>query len=261
MRRTCPTSARQRVPENGIIDAGGLRTYYEVRGHGPPLLLLHGGFGNAASMMPMASILAEHYRVYLPERRGHGHTADIGEITYELMVEDTAAFMRAIGVEKAHIVGYSDGAIICFYLGIWHPELVEKLVPISGNFRWNGLSERSRMIFEKSTPEAFATVLGDLVTAYNLTSPDGPDHFPVVFAKLQRLFLTEPNLTPDELATIRAATLVLAADRDLMDIEHTVALHRAIPNSRLCIIPGANHNLVFDRADEVCAAVMRFLAG
>jgi pimeloyl-ACP methyl ester carboxylesterase len=248
------------MADSGYVDAGGLRTYYEALGDGPPLLLLHGGFGNAASMSPMASLLARHYRVYIPERRGHGHTADIGEITYELMAEDTAAFMQALGIEKAHVVGYSDGAIICFYLGMRHPELVEKLVPISGNFHWNGLSERSRMIFEKSTPEAFAAVLGDLVTAYNENSPDGPEHFPVLFAKMQRLFLTEPNLTPEELATIQAPTLVLAADRDLMDIEHTVALHKAIPNSRLCIIAGANHNLVFDRADGVCAAVLRFLA-
>jgi pimeloyl-ACP methyl ester carboxylesterase len=63
----------------------------------------------------------------------------------------------------------------------------------------------------------------------------------------------------EDLSSIKAPTLVLAADRDLMTIEHTVALHQAIPGSQLCIIPGANHNLVFDRADDVCAAVLAFL--
>lgn len=242
------------------VDVNGLKTYYEVHGEGEPLLLLHGGFGNAPSMAPMTSILSKRYRVYLPERRGHGHTPDIGDITYELMSEDTVGFMRALGIEKAHIVGYSDGAIICFYLGMRHPEIVDHLVPISGNFHWSGLSERSRTIFEKSTPEAFAQVLGDLVAHYNEVSPDGPDHFPVVFNKLQRLFLTEPNLTAEDLAAIKAPTMVLAADRDLMPIEHTVELHRAIEGSELCLIPGANHALVFDRADEVCAAVLRFLS-
>ena len=246
--------------ESGYVDVNGLNTYYEVLGEGPPLLLLHGGFGNAPSMAPMSERLSQSYRVYLPERRGHGHTPDIGDISYELMAEDTAGFMRAIGIERAHIVGYSDGAIICLYLGIRRPEVVERLVPISANFHWNGLTERMREVFSKSTPEAFAMVLGDLVTRYNETSPDGPEHFPVVFAKMQRLFLTEPNLTGADLATIEAPALVIAADRDLMTIEHTVALHQAIPNSQLCIIPGANHNLVFDRAEEVCAAVLRFLA-
>jgi pimeloyl-ACP methyl ester carboxylesterase len=241
------------------VDVNGLKTYYEVHGAGQPLLLLHGGFGNAPSMAPMSSILAKHYRVFLPERRGHGHTRDIGEITYELMAEDTAGFMRAAGIERAHIVGYSDGAIICFYLGMRHPELVNKMVPISGNFHWNGLSERMRSVFEKSTPEAFAQVLGDLVSYYNEVSPDGAGHFPMVFGKLQRLFLTEPNLRVEDLASIKVPTLVLAADGDLMTIEHTVALRHAISGSQLCIIPGAKHNLVFDRADEVCSAILRFL--
>jgi pimeloyl-ACP methyl ester carboxylesterase len=242
------------------IDVNGLNTYYEVHGDGPPLLLLHGGFGNAPSMAPMTDILSRIYRVYLPERRGHGHTPDIGDITYELMTEDTAGFMAAMGIERAHIVGYSDGAIVCFYLGMRYPALVDRLVPISGNFHWKGLAERSRKMFENSTPEAFAQVLGDLVSHYNEVSPDGPEHFPVVFKKLQRLFLTEPKLTPDDLGAIRAPTLVLAADHDLMTIEHTVELHQAIVGSQLYVVPGANHNLVFDRADEVSAAVLRFLS-
>jgi pimeloyl-ACP methyl ester carboxylesterase len=242
------------------VGVNDLKTYYEVHGEGDPLVLLHGGFGNAPSMTPMSNVLSERYRVYVPERRGHGHTPDIGEITYELMAEDTVGFMHAVGIERAHIIGYSDGAIICFYLGIRHPEIVDRLVPISGNFHWNGLSEHMRAVFEKSTPEAFARVLGDLVGHYNEVSPDGPDHFPVVFSKLQHLFLTEPNLTTEHLAAIKAPTLVLAADRDVMSIEHTVELHRAIDGSQLCVIPGANHNLVFDRADEVCAAVSRFLS-
>jgi pimeloyl-ACP methyl ester carboxylesterase len=241
------------------VDVNGLKTYYEVHGAGPPLLLLHGGFGNAPSMAPIARRLAPRFRVYVPERRGHGHTPDIGAITYEAMAEDTAGFVTALGIERAHMVGYSDGAIICFYLGIRYPDRVEKLVPISGNFHWKGLSERARAVFEKSTPEAFAQVLGDLVSHYNDVSPDGAEHFPVVFAKLQRLFLSEPNLTMEDLTSIKVPTLVVAADRDLMTLDHTIDLHRAISGSQLCIIPGANHNLVFDRTDEICAAILNFL--
>ena len=241
------------------VDVNGLKTYYEVYGEGEPLVLLHGGFGNAPSMAPIAGLLSRRYRVYVPERRGHGRTPDIGEINYEVMAEDTAGFISKLGLECPHMVGYSDGAIICFYLGMRHPDRIGKLVPISGNFHWNGLSEHMRAVFEKSTPEAFAQVLGDLVSHYNEVSPDGAEHFPIVFSKLQRLFLTEPNLSVEELAAIKSPTLVLAADRDLMTIEHTVALHQAISGSQLCIIPGANHNLVFDRTDEVCAAALAFL--
>jgi pimeloyl-ACP methyl ester carboxylesterase len=247
------------MTESGFVDVSGLKTYYEVLGDGPPLMLLHGGFGNAASMAPMSERLAKSYRVLLPERRGHGHTPDVGDINYELMTEDTAGFMRAMGIGRAPIVGYSDGAIICLYMAMRHPELVDRIVPVSANFHWNGLTERMREVFAKSTPEAFAMVLGDLVKQYQENSPDGPDHFPVVFSKMQRLFLNEPNLSAEDLAAIQAPTLVIAADRDIMTIEHTVQLHKAITGSQLCIVPGANHNLVFDRAEEVCAAVSRFL--
>jgi len=243
------------------IDVNGLSTYYEVHGEGPPLMLLHGGFGNAPSMAPMTEILSKHYKVYVPERRGHGHTADPGEINYELMTDDTVGFMAALGIEKARVVGYSDGAIICLYLGMRHPGIVERMVPVSANYHWNGLTEHMRAIFEKSTPQAMAAILPDEVKYYNENSPDGPDHFAVFFDKMQKLFLSQPDLTTGELAAIRVPTLVLAADRDLMTIEHTVEMHKAIEGSQLCVIPGANHGLVFDRADEVCAAAMRFLGG
>ncbi len=242
------------------IDVNGLDTYYEVYGDGPPLMLLHGGFGNAPSMAPMSSVLSKHYKVYAPERRGHGHTADAGEINYELMTEDTIGFMQEMGIEKARIVGYSDGAIICLYLGMRYAEVVDRMVPVSANYHWNGLTPHMRVVYENSTPETLAMVIPDEIAYYKDNSPDGPDHFAEVFGKMQKMFLNEPNLTSEDLAAIKVPTLVLAADRDLMTIDHTVEMHKAIEGSQLCIIPGANHALVFDRADEVCAAVLRFLS-
>ncbi|MBF5001460.1 alpha/beta hydrolase [Nocardia sp. BSTN01] len=79
------------------IDAGGLRTYYEVHGDGAPVVLLHGGLGTAESWGQQVGELARHYRVYVPERRGHGRTADVpGPITYAAMAEDTAAWLDAM---------------------------------------------------------------------------------------------------------------------------------------------------------------------
>ena len=73
--------------------------------------------------------LAEHFRVYVPERRGHGRTADVpGPITYEIMAQDTVAFIEALGIERAHLVGWSDGALVGLLVALWRPELVGKLV-------------------------------------------------------------------------------------------------------------------------------------
>ena len=93
------------------VNAGGVRTYYEIHGEGESLVLLHGGLATAESWAMQIPALAERYRVYVPERRGHGRTPDVaGPMTYEMMAEDTAAFLDAAGTGTAHLVGWSDGA-------------------------------------------------------------------------------------------------------------------------------------------------------
>src|SRR3954469_18349966 len=92
------------------VDAAGTRTYYEMNGSGAPLVLLHGGFCTVETLDGLVPALTEHYTVYAPERRGHGRTADVdGPITYTAMAADTIAFLDAVGVAGAQLVGWSDG--------------------------------------------------------------------------------------------------------------------------------------------------------
>ena len=106
----------------GYIDAGGVHTYYEVRGPGDPVVMLHGGFATIETWEAQAAALAERYRVYLPERRGHGRTPDVdGRMTYEAMAADTAAFMEALGIGPAHLVGWSDGGSVALYVALRRP--------------------------------------------------------------------------------------------------------------------------------------------
>jgi pimeloyl-ACP methyl ester carboxylesterase len=103
------TSEQQRTRDGGYVDAGGVRTYYEVAGEGEPLILLHGGMCTAETLGAQTPALAEHFHVYVPERRGHGRTPDVeGPITYEIMATDTIAFMEAVGIASADLVGFSD---------------------------------------------------------------------------------------------------------------------------------------------------------
>src|SRR3970040_587953 len=95
------------------VDAGGVSTYYESHGEGEPLLLLHGGLCTIETFFGQTPELAKRFCVILPERRGDGRPADVdGPITYDAMAADTIAFMGALGIENAHLVGYSDGAIV-----------------------------------------------------------------------------------------------------------------------------------------------------
>src|SRR5438552_3446412 len=107
-------------PRNGTyIDVDGIRAYYEMTGSGEPLLLLHGGLAPAETFDPQVGPLAETYRVYVPERFGHGRTPDIdGPFTYEGMAQHTIAFMEAVGVESARVAGWSDGALVALLVAL-----------------------------------------------------------------------------------------------------------------------------------------------
>ena len=245
--------------EGQYVDVKGLKTYYEIHGNGEPLLLMHGGFCTIETFFGQTPELAKRYRVILPERRGHGRTADVdGPISYEAMAQDTIGFMEALGIPSAHLVGYSDGGIVGLIVAMRRPDLVKKLVSISANFDCDGLTDEGRAWVQSATAE---TLVPFLVEAYKRLSPDGPDHWPVMFEKIRRMALSEPKIKPQELATIKAPTLVMAADRDLMTLEHTVALFRAIPNAQLCIVPGTSHALAIEKPALVNQAILNFLAG
>lgn len=241
------------------VMANGVKTYYEVHGEGEPLLLMHGGLCTVESLSGLVPELVQHFRVILPERRGHGRTADVeGPITYDLMIADKLAFMDALGIQSAHMVGYSDGANIGLLLAIERPSRVKTLVSISGNFDADCTDEQTRALMEVMTPEAFSR---RLVRAYQEVSPDGPEHYPIVFEKVRQLWLREPKITPQELGRIEAPTLVMAGDRDFVRLDHTVTLFQSIPQAQLCVVPGTTHGLIWEKPKLVSRLVADFLLG
>jgi pimeloyl-ACP methyl ester carboxylesterase len=241
------------------VDVNGLRTYYEVHGEGEPLLLMHGGFCTVEVLSALSSELSRVYRVIAPERRGHGRTADVeGPFDYDRMAQDTTGIMDALGIESAHLVGFSDGANTALVVAVQRPELVKKLVSIGGNFHYNGIAPQLHQFMAAATPDNF---MQELAIPYKDLSPDGPEHFPVVFAKIMRMWKTEPKLTVEQLATIAVPSLIISADRDMITLEHTLEMFRAIPNSQLYVVPRANHMSVIGKhVAPVSRAVLEFLA-
>ena len=121
------------------VQLGAVRTWYDDHGDGPPLVLLHGGLVDARFFEPNIGVLAERFHVYTPERRGHGHTPDVdGPITYQVMADDTIAFLDDVVAGPADLVGHSDGAVIALLVAIQRPDLVNRLVMISGGFDKSG---------------------------------------------------------------------------------------------------------------------------
>jgi pimeloyl-ACP methyl ester carboxylesterase len=206
------TSEAHATRNGDYIDTGRVHTYYEVNGSGDPLILLHGGMCTAETFDGQTPALAEHFRVYLPERRAHGRTADVpGPITYEIMAQDTIAFIEAVGIERAHLVGWSDGALVGLLVALWRPELVGKLVLMAQSVNWEGVRPELAPFVGRMTKEM---VPPDLKQAYGALSPDGPDHLDTVLGKMLALWNTDPAFPLSDLERVAAPALVLAADDD-----------------------------------------------
>jgi pimeloyl-ACP methyl ester carboxylesterase len=235
------------------VQLGAVKTWYEERGVGGPLVLMHGGLVDSRFFEPNVGALAEHFHVYLPERRGHGHTPDVeGPITYQLMADDMIAFLEQVVAEPADLVGHSDGAHIALLIGVQRPDLVKRLVMISGGFDKSG-EAMPDMDWDVDAIEAF------LGPTYAEVSPDGAEHFRVVATKIGDMAAKEPHLAIDELAKVQARTLVMSADDDLTTLEHTIAMYRALPIAELGVVPGTSHFLTQEKPHLVNALLLDFL--
>ena len=230
------------------VDLGGVRTWYDEKGTGDPLVLLHPGGADSRAFGSNLDAFAMRFRTFTPERRGHGHTPDVnGPITFELMAGDTIRFLEQVVGSSARLVGYSDGAIVALLVALRRPDLVSQLVFVAGVFHHDGWMPG--VIDPNNQPPEFMAV------SYGEVSPDGIDHFPVVVEKLMHMHLIEPALTVDHLAEVDCRTLVMFGDDDEITLEHATSLYRALPNAELAVVPGTSHGLLVEKP-EVCNTII-----
>lgn len=235
------------------VQLGDVKTWYDERGAGDPLVLLHGGLVDARWFEPNIDPLAEKFHVYTPERRGHGHTPDVdGPISYQLMADDTIAFLETVVGGPVDLVGHSDGAFVAMIVAMQRPELVNRLVMISGGFNKSG----------EAAPDAewdVDQIFEFLGPSYGEVSPDGIDHFKVVATKVGDMAAKEPNLHASDLAKVPQRSLVMFSDDDLVTMAHVVEMYDALPNAELAVVPGTSHFLTQEKPALVNAIVLDFL--
>lgn len=240
------------------VTVAGLKTWYDEQGGGDPLVLLHGGLVTNETWGAQIPAFAEHFKVIAPERRGHGHTPDVdGPLSYDDMAKDTVAFLEAVVGAPAHVVGWSDGGIIGLLVAHDRPDLVRKLVVIGANFDTSGIVPEAEQMMGSMTPDSPDAAMFRML--YEASSPDGPEHWPVVFGKILEMMSTQPHIPLEDLSRIQARTLVVVGDDDIVTLEHTVALYRAIPNSELAIVPGTSHAVVMEKPELLNRMILDFL--
>lgn len=244
------------------VDVAGLKTWYDAAGEGDPLLLMHGGLCTNDTWSAQMPAFAEHFQVLAPERRAHGHTPDVeGPLNYSDMATDMIGFLETVVKRPAHVVGWSDGGIVGLLVAIARPDLVRKLVAVSANFKPAAVAG----VPESHNPTGGAPSPDDPSLAmfrslYEASSPDGAQHWPIMLKKFFEMVGSEqPDIKTEELARIKAPTLIVSADDDMVTLEHTLELYRAIPGSELAVVPGTSHALIFEKPDVLNRIVLDFL--
>jgi pimeloyl-ACP methyl ester carboxylesterase len=243
-----------------LDDAAGVRTVYDDEGHRPPVVILHGGLESARSWGDAAAALAGAHRVLRPDRRGHGRTPDVeGPYTYELMADETVAFLDQVVGGPSDLVGYSDGGVIALLVVRMRPDLVRSVVVIGTDFHHDGLLPAMTERLRHPDPEN--PHLQPMRDEHAALSPDGAGHWPVFHAKVSEMGATGPTLTPQDLSAIDRPVLVVVGDDDVVDHHHTIELYEALADGQLAIVPGASHLLPTEQPQQLLALVQRFIDG
>jgi pimeloyl-ACP methyl ester carboxylesterase len=256
--------------QTGYVPVNGLNMYYEIHGTGKPLVLLHGAFSAiGTSFGRVLPGLAESRQVVAFELQGHGRTADIDRpLTLEGMAEDVVAALKELGIERADFFGYSNGAAVALRLVIRHPDLVRKLVFASATYTLDGVHPGLMEGLGEMKPEM---MYGSPWHEEYMRIAPHPENFATLFAKKTQMDRETQDVPAEAIREIKAPTLIIIGDSDLVRPEHAVEMFRllgggvfgdtpaGLPSSQLAVLPGTSHVAVAERAELLLAIIPPFL--
>jgi pimeloyl-ACP methyl ester carboxylesterase len=230
------------------VDLDGLRMWYDKRGAGDALVMLHPGGVDSRAYGPNLGDFTTRFTVFLPEQRGHGHTPDtVGGFTYELMAEDTIDFIERVVGGPTLLMGMSDGGVVALLVATKRPDLVRRLIFVAAVFHHDG--------WDAGVLQAGADPPECMTEGYGKVSPDGKAHYAVIAKKLDDMHAIGPTLTVDDLASVRCRTLAMFGDDDEVRLDHVLAFYRSVPDCELAIIPGTSHGLLVEKP-KLCDQIM-----
>jgi pimeloyl-ACP methyl ester carboxylesterase len=263
---------------NGHLSINGLSLYYEVHGElgtteTSPLLLIPGAFMGTDSMESWVSAFAGERAVIIFDQQGHGRTPDAPRaMSYEQFADDAAALLRALQVERADVMGYSQGGGVVLQLALRHPTLVNKLVSMSATYRREGwYPSVLEGIADLSATEFAGTPVEQ---AFKAHTPDATA-FDAYVEKMKALNINDQNISDAQLRSMSATTMVIVGDADGVKPEHALAMFKLrgggdeeaaasgmlqkVPAARLVILPATSHIVISGESAVLVPMVSAFL--
>lgn len=222
-----------------------IKHHYIEKGEGFPLIMLHGNGEDCSYFEHQMVPLAQHFMVIAIDTRGHGQTPR-GEAPFCIrqFAQDLLEFMDEHDIEKAHILGFSDGGNIAMVFALAHPERVEKLILNGANLNAKGVKPSVQIPIE---------IGYRIAKMFANKSPKAKQN-----AELLGLMVNDPNVNPEELSQIKSPTLVIVGNKDMIKESHTRLIASSIPNAELSVIPG-NHFIANKNPDTFNNKVLEFL--
>ncbi len=235
---------------------GGAQIHYAIYGKGDPVILLHGGLGNGDHWANQVPALADKYEVIAIDSRGQGRsTRTRAQVTYDIMASDVLAVMDHLKVDRAALVGWSDGGEIALKLAIDHPDRVTKLFVVGANYDANGSKPRGSQRAE--TFNIYATKCRNDYVKMSKT----PRQFDQLVDWMMPVWRNPMGFTKDQLRSIQAPTLVADGDHDeIIVLDQVEEMAKLIPHARLEVFKDTSHFALWQDPDAFNKVLLDFLS-
>ena len=221
----------EEVVKTMFIDVNGVKLYYEVKGVGRPLIMIHGNSEDHTIFDVASEILKEYFTVYLLDSRDHGQSEKMsGELHYSDFADDVVAFLSALDLNDVLYYGFSDGGIIGLLVAI-KTDRVSRMI-ISGT---------------NLTPAGVVPWMKLMIKAMYLFTKDHK----------MKMMLTEPNIDPTCLKGIHIPTTVIVGEKDAVTYTETKEIADNIPNAKLIIVPKAGHGSYIVHKPDIAEMILK----
>jgi len=238
-------------------------TYGDAKPNQTPVVLIHGStIDSHTDWDSVAPVLARQYKVFAPDCRGHGKSNNPNmSYSFKELAGDVATFVRAMGYEKAHIIGHSNGGNVALVVGVEHPEVTQTCIPQAANASVTRyLIEREPRVFDPERVTQEAPEWRDEMIALH-SEVNGGEYWKDLLWLTMKEIISEPNYSPADLASVHVPMLVIMGAEDTVNApdEHAQYIAKHVPNGELWIPEKTGHNVHKEREQEWVERVLEFL--